>query len=179
MTFSNAVRILDVTHGSSTSAAAVEALTGAIAAELRLLEDLIAVMRGQRSCVAGEDLQGVDDSVFATHRILVTLGEARRQRRSLICLLGGGDDLPLQQLDDLLGSQMTDDLRAVRGSLVGAAGTLSREVEMNRQILRHALSHGGDLMREVYGAGEAQTYRPEAHAPERERPGGLLIDRQV
>ena len=120
----------------------MDALTSAVTAEIRLLEDLIGVMRKQRSAVAADDLQGVDDSVFATHRILVTLGEARRQRRSL-----GPPDrwhrgLGLRALDDVLGDRMTDTLRDARDGLRAAALILAREVEMNRQILRSALSSG-------------------------------------
>jgi hypothetical protein len=88
MTLSHAVRLTDAQY-PNVSPAALEALAGAITAEVRLLEDLTSVMRKQRASVAAEDLQGVDDSVFATHRILVTLGEARRQRRSLGALVAG------------------------------------------------------------------------------------------
>ena len=159
---------------------AVDALTGAVSAETRLLEDLIGVMRKQRSAVAADDLQGVDDSVFATHRILVTLGEARRQRRSLGRLVAGTEDLGLRALDGLLGDGLTDPLRDARDGLRAVALTLAREVEMNRQILRTALSNGGELMRGLYGAPESSgTYRPEARSPEKDSAGGLLINRHA
>jgi hypothetical protein len=158
----------------------IDALANAVTAEVRLLEDLVGVMRKQRAAVAADDLQGVDDSVFATHRILVTLGEARRQRRSLGKMIGGTEDLALRTLDDVLGDRMTEPLRDARDGLRAAALTLSREVEMNRQLLRSALSTGGDLMRGLYGAAEpANTYRPENHPGEGEVTGGLLIDRQA
>jgi hypothetical protein len=135
---------LDVVPAETIEPARLEGLRGAIAAEARLLGDLIAVMRSQRSCVASEDFQGVDDSVFATHRILATLAEARRHRRSLIRLMGAGDDLHLQHLEELLGAQLTESIRGVRGDLLAAAGTLSCEVEMNRKVLRRLLSGDPD-----------------------------------
>lgn len=160
--------------------AALEALTGAVTAEVRLLEDLIGVMRKQRSAVAADDLQGVDDSVFATHRILVTLGEARRQRRSLGRLIHGSEDLGLRALDDVLGDRMTGSLRDARDGLRAAALTLSREVELNRHLLRSALSAGGDLVRGLYGPPETvSTYAPEVRHAETESAGGVLIDRKA
>jgi hypothetical protein len=165
--------------GSATPAA-IDALANAISSEVRLLEDLIGVMRKQRSSVSTGDLQGVDDSVFATHRILVTLGEARWQRRSLSRLIAGTDDLALRTLEDVLGARMTENLRDARDGLRAAALILSREVEMNRHMLRSARSTGGEMMRGLYTAGEtARTYTPEQRPVEGKTMGGLLIDRQV
>ena len=179
MTPTVATNLAVIPRGSVTPAA-IEALTNAVTAEVRLLEDLIGVMRKQRSSVSGDDLQGVDDSVFATHRILVTLGEARRQRRSLSRLIAGTEDLGLRTLEDILGDSMTDPLRDARDGLRAAALTLSREVETNRQMLRSALSTGGELMRGLYGPGEpANTYSAEKKDNEGKPTGGLLIDRQV
>lgn len=171
---------LKLAPAGTSSPSAVDALTGAVTAEIRLLDDLIRAMRKQRSAVAADDLQGVDDSVFATHRILVTLGEVRRQRRALGHLIAGTEDIGLRALDGILGHSMTDELRDARDGLRAAALTLSREVEMNRQILRSALSDGGELMRGLYGAPESQgTYRPEVRAAETESAGGLLINRHA
>ena len=55
----------------------VDSLTDALKTERRLIDELISVMKRQRSAVGDDDLQAVDDSVFATHRVLVTLSEAR------------------------------------------------------------------------------------------------------
>jgi len=122
------------------SPSTIEALAGSVASEVRLLEELITVLRKQRSAVAAEDLTGVDDSVFATHRILVTLAEARRNRRALTGMLGGGDEVGLNGLEELLGGKMSESLREVRREMVSAASRLSREVEMNRDVLRSALN---------------------------------------
>src|SRR5690242_5899551 len=57
--------------------AAREALLDALRSERKLLDELVSTLRRQRSAVGTDDLQAVDDSVFATHRILATLGQAR------------------------------------------------------------------------------------------------------
>lgn len=179
MTPTNTTPLAVVPRGSPNSGA-IESLTSAVTAEVRLLEDLVGVMRKQRSAVGADDLQGVDDSVFATHRILVTLGEARRQRRSLGRLIADTEDLGLRTLDDVLGDRMTDTLRDARDGLRAAALILAREVEMNRQILRTALADGGELMRGLYGPPDGSgTYGADPRAAETDRAGGLLVDRQA
>lgn len=160
------------------SASAVDALTNAVTSEVRLLEDLIGIMRRQRKAVAGDDLQGVDDSVFATHRVLVTLAEARRRRRSLNQLVGGNEDLPLRNIEELLGERMTEDLHLAREGLHAAALTLSQEVEANRHLLREALASGTDYVRAIYGSNEPPTsYAPSTQRSEADSAGGMLINR--
>ena len=169
-----------VTSEPQTAPAAVDALANAVTTEIRLLEDLIGIMRRQREAVAIDDLSTVDDSVFATHRILVTLGEARRQRRSLCRFLAGTEDLALKLLDEVLGDRMTDALRFARDGLRAVALTLSREVELNRQVLRGALSSGNDYVRALYGNTDHRA-AGYAAAPRRitaDTSGGLLLNKQ-
>ena len=169
---------LKVTPRGSHNAAAIEALASAVTSEVRLLEDLIGIMRRQRTAVSTDDLEGVDDSVYATHRVLVTLAEARRRRRSLNQLVGGTEELPLKGLDDVLGERMSDELRFARDGLHAAALTLAREVEVNRQILREALAAGNDYVRTVYGIPEAKMlYTEPGQGDAGGAKGGILLDR--
>jgi FlgN protein len=127
---------------SRPSLSPIDALTDALISERRLLEELITVMRRQRSAVGDDDLQSVDDSVFATHRVLVTLNEARRRRRALIALIGQPEDIGLQALERALGSRVTPALREAHRELHTAARALSHEVSLNRRVLREALARG-------------------------------------
>lgn len=117
---------------------ASETLVEAITGEVRLLEDLIGVMRRQHRAVALDDLQAIDDSVAATHRVLATLGEAHRRRRVLIRMVTGVNDFPLRHLERAIGDRMTPELRDARDALHAAVLTLAREVEANRAALRRA-----------------------------------------
>lgn len=121
----------------------IDSFTDALATERRLLDELIAVLRRQREAVSDDDLQSVDDSVYATHRVLVTLSEARRRRRSLNVLIGQREDLATHALDVALGARMTPALRVARDELHAAARALSREVKLNRRVLRAVLSRAG------------------------------------
>jgi hypothetical protein len=130
-----------VVQGISPSRApSTEMLADAMAAEKVLVDELVAIMRKQRVSVANNDLQGLDDSVFATHRVLATLTQARRRRHMLNKLLGEREDLPLDALEDILGARMTESLRLVRDTLQEAARVLSREVAMNRVVLKQGIN---------------------------------------
>ena len=133
------------------SPATLDALLDALRSERRLLEELAATMRRQRAAVGTDDLQSVDDSVFATHRILATLGQARVRRRQLNRLIAGVDDLPARDLERVLGDRMTDELRDARTELQTSAGALAREVDVNRRVLRDALKHGDAQTRLLVG----------------------------
>jgi flagellar biosynthesis/type III secretory pathway chaperone len=137
--------------------AALEALTDALVSEHKLIDELTVVMLRQRSAVGVDDLQAVDDSVFATHRLLLTLGEARKRRRAINRMLGYDEDLGVRQLGDVLGAQMTPRLRTERDELQDAARRLSKEIEINRRILREALAHSENFVRVMRGAPAEKT----------------------
>jgi hypothetical protein len=153
------------------SPAALHALLDALRSERKLLGDLAATMRRQRTAVGRDDLEGVDDAVFATHRILATLGQARLRRRAVNRIVVGVEDLPVRALDDVLGGQMTDELREARDGLQAAASELAREVDANRRVLREALAAGDAHARVLSGAG-ASIDSPMAAAAAR-----ALLDR--
>lgn len=124
---------------STAAASPVDSLVQALATERRLIDELLAVIYRQRAAVAADDLQVVEDSMFATHRLLVTLSEAKCRRRTLNTLLGQPEDVGILALDRVLGARMTQELRAARDGLHQAARTLSREVAVNRELLRDAM----------------------------------------
>ncbi|MGQ0646128.1 MAG: flagellar protein FlgN [Gemmatimonadaceae bacterium] len=129
----------------------VSGLTDALRGERRLIEDLILAMHSQREAVAADDLASIDDSVFAVQRILLTLGEARKRRRTLNGRLGQPEDLALRDLLERLGPYVSDELRTARDDLQDAAQRLARDVATNRQILREALATGEDVVRTLAG----------------------------
>ena len=146
------------THASRYAAAtprretAVEVLTDVLGTERRLLEELVNVMQKQRAAVSSDDLQSLDDSVFATYRVLATLGEARRRRKSVNRLLGGAEDMNVNDLEEILGDRATPDVIAARNALQASAAILSREVDINKQVLRTAMDNGNDYVQKLFGS---------------------------
>ncbi len=114
-------------------------LVEAIEVECRLLGELRSVLRRQREGVARDDLEVLDESVVAAHRVMHTLGEARRRRRTLIGLLAPAEDTPLDELDAALGPRMTAELAAMRSRLHEQARRVAREIETNQRVLSAAL----------------------------------------
>lgn len=138
---------------------AVEVLSDVLGTERRLLEELVNVMQRQRAAVAADDLQSLDDSVFATYRVLATLGEARRRRKSVNRLLGGEEDMNVNDLEEILGDRATPSVIDARNALQDAAVSLSREVDMNKQVLRSAMDSGNDYVQKLFGGAQpAATY---------------------
>ncbi len=139
---------------------AVEVLSDVLGTERRLLEELMLVMRKQRAAVAADDLQALDDSVFATYRVLATLGEARRRRKSVNRLLGGEEDMNVNDIEHILGDRATPDVIVARNALQDAAVLLSREVDTNKQVLKVAMDNGNDYVQKLFGTAQpaAPTY---------------------
>ncbi len=157
--------------GAPGAPATLGALLDALRSERKLLDDLASTMRRQRDAVGRDDLEAVDDSVFATHRILATLGQARLRRRAVNRLVAGVEELPVRSLEAVLGDQMTDELRDARNDLQASAGALGREVDVNRRVLREALAAGDAHARVLAGSG-ASVDGPSAAAAAR-----ALLDR--
>ncbi|MDQ2889503.1 MAG: flagellar export chaperone FlgN [Gemmatimonadota bacterium] len=134
------------------SSLAIAALSDALLSERKLIDELTEVVLRQRAAIAVDDLQSVDDSVFATHRLLLTLGEARKGRRTINAMAGCKEETGVKHLADALGPWMTADLRNAREALQVAAARLSREIGINRRILREAIANSDSLVRTVVGA---------------------------
>lgn len=169
--------------GDRPAAPLLEALHDAMVSERKLLDDLVAQMRQQRAAVAADDIQAVDDATFGTHRILATLGQARQRRRQLNLLLGGSEDCTLTDLEARWGDRLDPRLRDARVRLRAVADQLSREVGINRRLLREAIRGTDQHLRTLVGApAEAATYGTEqgAVAPPAPPPvRGVLMNRMA
>ena len=124
------------------SPVAESVLRDALASETRLLNDLITIMRQQRDAASRDDLPAMDDSVFATQRVLHTLGEARRRRHVIYRTLGAPEDDGVPAIATALGSALTPELTQALDMLMTTASVLAREVAVNRTALRQALAAG-------------------------------------
>lgn len=112
----------------------IDSLADALLAERRLLDELSEVVRRQRTAMDDDDMDAMSDCVFATHRMLVTLQEARTHRRSIGTMIGlpAGAEANADSLERALGARMTPALRAARDELHASAKLLAREVARSR-----------------------------------------------
>ena len=165
-------------QAASPLAVARDRMIDALGSERRLIDELIGLMRRQRAAVGADDLQGVEESVYAVQRVLHTLGEARKRRRALNVRFGHREDLALRELEDALGDAFTPKVRDAREALQSAAQTLSGEVAVNRRVLREALAAGDEYVRVLLSGGMPEPLYTESATAERPT-GARLIDRQA
>lgn len=139
-------------------ASATLPLEDALRSETDNLRHLLQLLQSQRAAVATSDVDAINDNIFVMHRLLHTLGEARRHRRLLVERLGASPDLAPQWGDDRdaeLGFPppwAAAPLQALRDELQLLAQAVAREVETNRQILRGVVAAGEELIRVLAGA---------------------------
>ncbi|HEY8484266.1 MAG TPA: flagellar export chaperone FlgN [Longimicrobiales bacterium] len=156
------------------------ALAEAFECERRLLEELLSIFHRQRQGVAADDVEAVNDSVFCAYRVLHTLGEARRRRRSLLAALTGSEDLELAELEDALGPAMTEQVARARDALLSTARALSQAIAINRRVLQEALRAGEEQIRSLCGVAQQQVrYDAAANTIDGARPVGLILNRRV
>jgi hypothetical protein len=156
------------------AASTVAALVDSLLSEAKLLGDLANIMRHQRESVAHDDLQGVDDSVFSTHRVLVTLQEARRRRRAINHVLGESDDLSVVALEEFFNGELPPSVAEASTALRQSAMKLQNEVSVNRRVLKEAIAAGDRQGQMLVGA--AGGAKSSAEAPS---GGRRLIDRMI
>jgi hypothetical protein len=127
----------------------IHGLVDTLRTERRLVDELTDTLVRQRAAISTDDVQALDDSVFALQRVLLTLGEARDRRRTLIERLGGDADMPPAQLGDTLGARCTPDVHEASMALDISARILSHEVGVNQRILRQGLDAGEEFLRRL------------------------------
>jgi hypothetical protein len=160
---------------STTRPPMLETLLEALLSERHLIEELLSIVYKQREAVAADDLQGVDDSVFGVQRVLLTLNEARKRRRTINVRLGFDEDIPLRQLVELLGPLASEPLKRALDDLQKSARSLSREVAVNRQVLREALNASDDYVRLLTGAAAPKVGYGEGVASARDTRGAAYV----
>lgn len=117
----------------------LDALSHALTAERQLIDELTQVILRQRAAVGVDDLPAVNDSVFATHRLLIALAEVRKRRRSLTRLFGYDGESATDSVRSSMTTQMPLQLRREHTALRQAARQLSKEIGVNRRLLRRLL----------------------------------------
>lgn len=161
----------------------LELLARAFEEEVRLLGSLDGVLGRQRDSVARDDLDGVNASVGDAQRVLLTLGQARRRRDTLITAICGEAGASLHDLERNLGNTLPHELAEARDRLLEAADSVVRTLRLNDRILAGAAATGRALMKSL-GApspgGSAGVYAPDGlptGAPD--LGAGLVLNRQV
>ena len=162
--------------GPETGPSKLEALADALGTERRLLTELSRVLRRQREGISTDDLAVLDESVYSAQRVLLTLQQARRRRRTLMSLLCGDEDTPLIELELALGPDVTPYLCLARDELMAAARELARELDVNRRVIDGAISVGDQLIALFAGPVKSPELYQKNDGPEPGGRAGTLIN---
>lgn len=162
---------------SRSTAQLIAMLVGALDTETRLVQALADVMRRQRQAVAHDNVDDLESANGAAHRILTTLGEARRQRSTLNERLGESSELRLSAIADWFGGAAPAALDAATAQLADAARVLNSELAINQVVFRAVAASADREVRLLLGveAAPAAGYVAEpASGPSR----SVLVDRR-
>jgi hypothetical protein len=129
-----------------------DSLGVALERETKLLGDLLQVLIQHREAVASEDLATIDDTIFSAQRILRTLAEARKKRRTLLEILGIDPQTPMDELEGSLNPNAAPELREAIQAFRGIALKLTGELEVNQKVLNSAFQSRKALL-EALGGG--------------------------
>ncbi len=154
-------------------------LVRALRDEQTVLEELVATLERQRRAVATDDIDTVNDTVFAAHRLLGAYREARARRKSAVIVACGGGEGSVEDLPQALGDQLTEGERRAADELRSAARRLVSAVDQNRRLLQSAMSSGDQLFKLLTGAGAGavpQSYAPANRAAPTAPTGPRLMD---
>lgn len=137
-------------------------LVRALRDEHAVLEDLVSTLERQRRAVSKDDIDAVNDSVFAAHRLLGAYREARTRRRSVVTVACGGGEGSLEDLEQSPTITLSDAERLASNDLREAAKRLVAAIDQNRRLLQAAMSSGDAFFRILTGTPSAA---PQASYP--------------
>lgn len=135
-------------------------LVRALRDEHAVLEDLVATLERQRNAVSRDDIDSVNDSVFAAHRLLSAYREARTRRRSVVTVACGGGEGSLEDLEQSMSITLTEAERRASTELRDAAKRLVAAIDQNRKLLQAAMSSGDAFFRILTGTPQ---HTPQAY----------------
>lgn len=165
-------------HGNSAVGREVQAVTLALAAEIRLVTGLGGALRRQRAAVAADQPDAVEASAAEISGLLLALRDARRERGQLLAQLVAAPGAGIEALRDAFGA-VPADLQRAQADLRLAAAEVAREAAINRGILRRVIESGEAFLQQLFTAAipmaPAYLPRPDESGP----PAPVLFNREA
>jgi FlgN protein len=162
--------------GGSTQTDAVEALRRGLRTELGLLEELSRGLVAQREAIAADDTAALGNLIQELSRTLLTLREARRQRKILVEIVTGQPDTPLGELLRCLPPESSPSVGNLCRELKDRAVAANRELTINQTVIRRAIQSGERFLHQLLTAPNLDLYRNQS---ETDVPGGMLLNQRA
>jgi hypothetical protein len=153
-------------------------LAEALDHEAAIIEELRQALLRQRSGVATDDADAVENSIHAVGRTLLTLDEARRRRAALTTLVSG-ENASIDRLESLFGGILSPELETARNRVKRAALQTSQDLAINQHILRRALEAGDQFLQRLFSMSSdpAPGYQRADNGGEGTPRSGLILNR--
>jgi hypothetical protein len=151
-------------------------LERALRTEVALLEALARGLIDQRNAIAADDTAGLEQLVQQLSRTLLTLREARRQRRVLTEMVTGDAEATLGALMSSLPPDASPLVGQLCRELRDRAHGANRELTINQTVIRRAIQSGERFLQQLLTAPNLEGYR-EQKSPD--LPGGLLLNERA
>lgn len=129
-----------------------EELSHALGREASLVQELNDALLAQRAAIAANDTAGVQGSIEALPRILLTLSEARELRGRIVADLAGGTECHLEDLEAILGCALPSGLQQARASLRRKVEAVVHQVAINHTVLRRTVEHGEAFLQALFAS---------------------------
>jgi len=177
-----------IVHGVQESIAAEPSLAErtadlaeALLYEAHVIEELRQALLRQRAGVAADDPEMVEASVHAMGRTLLTLDEAKRRRAALTSLITGGEAVPMERLETMLGGALPPEVQEARALVKRVALLTAQDVAINQHILRRALEAGDLFLQKLFSmAGDpAPGYQRREPAGDPPARSGVILNRMA
>ncbi len=152
------------------------ALESGLRTELALLDELARGLVAQREAIAADDTVALEQLVQQLSRTLLTLREARRQRRILVEMVTGNPDSRLGELLDGLPSGAGSGVAPLCRALQDRAILANRELTINQTVIRRAIQSGERFLHQLLTAPNPDVYRNQSQT---ELPGGMLLNQRA
>ncbi len=156
-------------------------LADALLYEANVIEELRQSLLRQRAGVAADDAAMIESSLHAMGRTLLTLDEAKRRRAALTALIAGGDAVPIERLEQLLGGILPPEVEEARSMVKRAALHAAQDVAINQHILKRALDAGDLFLQKLFSmSGDpAPGYQRGERAGDAPAQSGMILNRMA
>jgi len=156
-------------------------LASALHNESEVMRSLREALVEQRTALAANDAETMNNSSDTVGRILLMLEEVRSARGTVLTSISGDRSTRLGELESCLGANVPLPLEQAREELRRVGKEVAQEVAINRVVLRRAVETREAFLQALFSStlDPQPVYRPPDRGEDKKGGGGLLFDRVV
>ncbi len=153
-------------------------LVRALNAETGILLELRETLVKQREAVAISNQESVENSIHAMGRIILTLEETRRQRRSLLGLVCNGEDVSLNDIEEYV-SVVPEDFIEARAAVREQSVATANDLAINQHVLDRVLQAGDTFLQRLFSSALEASPSYASSVEDEGTTAAMLVNRTV